>query len=155
MATLARVFDRREIAAAPRPAAVPQDACALRPLPQEDVFLYCKKIDNSRLVREPDPKAGGVCWSVIGAAGLAVVLLTTVGALQVSTTMAGYKLEDLRSEERRLVDEGRALDLQEAELLSPERLDKLAEGQHLVTPSSGQVFHLENRPDGAVAMVKK
>jgi cell division protein FtsL len=131
------------------------DPYALRCLPQEDVFFYCKKIDNSRLVREPDPKAGGACWSVIGAACLAVLLLTAVGTVKVSLTMNGYKLEDLRAEERRLLDEGRALDLQEAELLAPERLEKLARGQNLVTPSSGQVFHLENRPDGAVAMVKK
>jgi len=155
MATLARVFYRHDVTRPARPAGAPQlDACALRALPHEDVFFYCKKIDNSRLVREPDPKAGGACWSVIGAACLAVMLLTAVGTVKVSTTMSGYKLEDLRAEERRLLDEGRALDLQEAELLSPERLEKLARGQNLVTPSSGQVFHLENRPDGAVAMVK-
>ena len=155
MATLARVFHRHEAAGASRHAgAATADPCALRALPQEDVFFYCKKIDNSRLVREPDPKAGGTCWSVIGAACLAVLLLTAVGTVRVSTTMNGYKLEDLRGEERRLLEEGRALDLQEAELLSPERLEKLAKGQNMVTPSSGQVFHLDNRPDGAVAMVK-
>lgn len=154
MASLARVFHKHEAVRTPRLAGPQLDACALRALPQEDVFFFCKKIDNSRLVREPDPKAGGTCWSVIGAACLVVLMLTAVGTFKVSTTMSGYKLEELRSEERRLVDEGRALDLQEAELLSPERLEKLAKGQNLVTPSSGQVFHLETRPDGTVAMVK-
>ena len=33
----------------------------LRALPQEDVFFFCKKIDNSRLIREPDPKAPTAC----------------------------------------------------------------------------------------------
>src|SRR3974390_3074068 len=115
MATLARVFHTDETPEPPRPMALPQvdHACTLRALPQEDVFFFCKKIDNSRLVREPDPKAGGACWSVIGAACLAVLLLTAVGTVKVSTTMSGYKLEDLRSEERHLLDEGRALDLQE------------------------------------------
>jgi cell division protein FtsL len=159
MATLARVFHKHEIAGPggtpARRAGAPVDTCALRALPQEDVFFFCKKIDNSRLVREPDPKAGGTCWSVIGAACLAVLLLTAVGTVKVSTTMSGYKLEDLRAEERRLVDEGRALDLQEAELLSPERLERLAKEQNLVTPSAGKVFRLDNtRPDGTVAMVK-
>ena len=156
MATLARVFHTDETPEPPRPAALPQvdHAFTLRALPQEDVFLYCKKIDNSRLVREPDPKAGGACWSVIGAACLAVLLLTAVGTFKVSTTMDGYKLEELRAEERRLQDENRALDLQEAELLSPERLEKLAKGQNMVTPSAGQVFRLDKAPDGAVAMVK-
>ena len=158
MATLARVFHKQEVAG-PRGTAVRQagarvDECVLRALPQEDVFFYCKKIDNSRLVREPDPKAGGTCWSVIGAACFAALLLTAVGAVTVSTTMNGYKLEDLRAEERGLQDETRALDLKEAELLSPERLERLAKQQNLVTPSAGKVFRLDGRPDGTVAMVK-
>jgi hypothetical protein len=69
--------------------------------------------------------------------------------------MNGYKLEALREEERKLLDERRELDLQEARLLSPERLERLAKGQNLVTPASGQVYHLETKADGAVAMVKK
>ena len=60
--------------------------------------------------------------------------------------MDGYKLESLRSEEQRLLDERRSLELQEASLLSPERLEKLAKGQNLVTPEAGQVVHLEARP---------
>jgi hypothetical protein len=126
----------------------------LRALPQDDVFFFCKKIDNSRLVREPDPKATRAGWNIIGAACLAVFALALVMAPKVAGTMEGYKLESLRSEEQRLLDERRALDLQEAQLLSPERLEKLAKGQNLVTPSSNQVFHLETRPDGAVAMAK-
>ena len=33
-----------------------RDPFQLRALPHEDVFLYSKQIDNSRLVREADPK---------------------------------------------------------------------------------------------------
>ena len=57
MATLPAFLRRMEAPAraesAPRPAAVraERDAFQLRPLPQEDVFFYCKRIDNSRLVR--------------------------------------------------------------------------------------------------------
>lgn len=133
-----------------------RDEFALRALPYEDVYLFAKKIDNSRLVRDADPKARGACWSAIGAACLAVALLTGVLAPSVATTLAGYKLESLRSEQRRLVDERRTLDLQEAELLSPARLEKLAADQHLVTPETGQVVHLDgNKPDSSVAMVKQ
>jgi len=159
MATLPKVFERHDAA---RPVRGPVAAhagdgggSALRALPQEDVFFFCKKIDNSRLVREPDPKATRASWNIIGAAGVAVLALGVVMAAQVAGTMEGYKLESLRAEEQRLLDERRALDLQEAQLLSPERLEKLAKGQNLVTPSANQVFHLETRPDGAVAMVKK
>jgi hypothetical protein len=131
-----------------------QDPFQLRPLPHEDVIFFCKKIDNSRLVREPDPKAGGTCWSVIGGVAVFVVLLTGVLAPSVANTLEGYKLQALRAEESRLTDERRALDLQEAQLLSPERLQRLAQGQNLVTPASGQVVHLDGRTDATVAMVK-
>lgn len=134
---------------------VEKDLYRLRALPQDDVFFYCKKIDNSRLVREADPKSGGACWSAIGAAGIVLVLLGGVLAPSVAGTLAGYKLEALKSEERRLLDERRTLELREAELLSPERLEELAARQNLVTPKSGQVVRLDsNRPSSAVAMVK-
>jgi cell division protein FtsL len=130
-----------------------RDPYALRALPHEDILLFCKKIDNSRLVREPDPQARGTCWSVIGAACLVLVIITTASAPYVGSTIAGYKLESLRLEERRLLEERRNLDLQEAELLSPERLNQLAQDKHLVPPASNQVVRLDGK-DGAVAMAK-
>ena len=138
----------------PEPVRQERDSCRLRALPQEDVFFYSKKIDNSRLVREADPKARGACWSAIGAACLALALITSVLAPSVGATLAGYKIEALRAEERRLVSERRVLELREAELLSPDRLEKLAKGQNLVTPASGQVVRLEPKGDGKMAMVK-
>ena|SRR5438876_231006 len=130
-----------------------RDPYALRSLPHEDILLFCKKIDNSRLVREADPKAKGACWSAIGAACVLLMVLTSAFAPTVAATLAGYHLEALRGEERRLIDERRTLDLQEAELLSPARLDKLARQNNLVTPGTGQVIHLDGK-DGAVALVK-
>src|SRR5215469_15412762 len=135
---------------APRPVADPYQ---LRTLPQEDVFFYSKRIDNSRLEREADPKARGACWSAIGAACLGLVLLTSVLVPHAATTLSGYKLESLKAEERRLLNERRVLELQEAEMLSPSRLEKLANNQNLVTPASGQTVHLEGKGDGKVALV--
>jgi hypothetical protein len=132
-----------------------RDQYALRPFPMEDVFFYCKKIDNSRLVREDDPKAHGACLSAIGAAAAIVALLTGALVPSVANTVAGYKLESLRAEERKLMDERRVLDLEEAKLLSPDRLEKLAERHHLVTPKADQVFHLDGKSDGAVALMKR
>ena len=103
-----------------------RDPFQLRALPHEHLFLYHKRIDNSRLVREVDPQSRGACWSAIGAASVLAVLLTSASAPSVATTIAGYKLEALRIEERRILEEHRGLDLQEAELLSPARLDQLA-----------------------------
>ena len=131
-----------------------RDPFQLRPLPHEHLFLYNKRIDNSRLVREADPKSKGACWNAIGAASVLALLVASAFAPSVATTIAGYKLEALRIEERRLQEEYRSLELQEAELLSPARLDQLAQKNNLVAPSSAQVFHLEGKPQGAVAMAK-
>ena len=136
----------------PRPRRRPFE---LRALPHENVFLYRKAIDNSRLVREPDPKSRGACWSAIGVAGIVVALLVGVLAPRVADTLSGYKLQSLRAEEQRLLDERRTLELAVAERLSPEHLAKLAGRQNLMTPKSGQVLRLDgDKPDSSIAMVK-
>jgi hypothetical protein len=131
-----------------------QDPFQLRALPFEDVYFRPKKMDNSKLVREADPGAGGACWKLIGAACLMLAFLGGVLAPSVAHTVAGYKLESLRAESLKLADERRGLELQEAQLLSPDRLDRLAKGQHLVTPSASQVVHLDN-PESKFALVRK
>ena len=143
-----------EVIARHAPARADRDPFQLRALPLQDVIFYSKKIDNTRLVREADPKSRGACWSAIAGAALLVAMLTGAMAPAVKIKLAGYRMEALRSEERRLLDERKALELEEAELLNPARLERLAKRQNLVTPSSGQVIHLESKPDGAVAMVK-
>jgi cell division protein FtsL len=162
MATLPAFLKRNEAPAQPvyspettraaRPRA-DRDPYGLRVLPHEDILLFCKKIDNSRLVREPDVQAQGTCWSVIGAACVVLLIVTSASVPYVASTLAGYKLETLRTEERRLIDERRNLDLEEAELLSPQRLDQIARDKKLVPPATGQVVHLDGK-DGAVAMAK-
>jgi hypothetical protein len=139
----------------PAPVPAVRDLCRLRELPHEDVYFYCKKIDNSRLVREADPQARGACWSTIAVAFAIFALLTGVLAPSAANTLAGYKLEELRVEERRLVDERRSLELQEAQLLSPERLERYAKERDLAAPAPNQMVRLDGASDGAVAMVKK
>ena len=163
MATMPAFLRKNEAPATPVPALetvtrtvrtrAARDPFQLRSLPHDDVYFYCKRIDNSRLVRQENPQSRGACWSAIGAACVLLVLLTSAFAPTAMTTLAGYKLEALHGEERRLLEERRTLDLQEAELLSPARLDQLAHQNNLVTPSSGQVVHLD-KPEGEVAMVK-
>ncbi len=160
MATLPAFFRRSEAQAyleaarGTAPARAERDPYRLRALPQEDVFFYCKRIDNSRLVREHDAKAHGACWSAIAGAAMILALLTAILAPSVAGTLAGYKLEALRADERRLTEESRMLDLQQAELLRPDRLEKLAERNNLVTPASGQIVYLEPDPGATVAMAK-
>lgn len=160
MATLPAFLRRMDVPVetetVPRRAALraERDPFLLRALPHEDVFFYSKRIDNSRLVREADPQARGACWSAIGAASVALVLLTSLLAPSVAGTLAGYKLESLRAQEQKLLTERRVLELQEAALLRLDRLEKLARAQNLVAPRSEQIVHLEPTGDAAVAMIR-
>jgi hypothetical protein len=160
MATVPQFLTSNETPAdSEAPAARPKDSPAerdnrLRALPYEDVYFFCKKQDNSKLVREADPRARGACWKAIGAACLTLAFLGGVLVPSIANTVAGYKLESLKVEAQNLADERRALELQEAQLLSPERLDRLAQGQHLVSPSASQVVHLDNTGESKVAMVR-
>jgi hypothetical protein len=157
MATLPTFFHRTNATGLPAlPDNQPErdDPFQLRALPQENVYFHCKKIDNSRLVREADPQARGACWSAIGAACVLLTVATSVLVPNVASTLAGYKLQALRVEERQLLDEERTLAVEEASLLSPQRLQKLAEGRNLVAPLPGQVVRLNAKGDSAVAMVK-
>jgi hypothetical protein len=141
--------------AAPCVARLAKDSGRLRPLPLDDVLFFSKKIDNSRLVRAADPRARGACWSAVGAAGVLLVLLTGTLVPALAGRLEGYKLEALKGEERRLLDERRTLELQEAELVSPDRLQQVAARENLVAPQAGQVVHLDgDKPDSAFALLK-
>jgi len=123
----------------------------LRALPNEDIFLHQKPIDNSRLIREPDPAARGE-WSMIGTA--CAVALVFMGLLtpRVANIFAGYQLESLKQEQQRLVDEQRDLNIVEARLSRQENLQALAKSRDLNTPAPGQIVHLDPKGDSKLAM---
>ncbi len=153
MATLATILRKFDASAEPRRATMARPASySLRALPNEDIFFYTKRVDNSRLVREPDPRAKAECWSTIGAvSALAVVLITSL-APSVAGITAGYQLQALKQERQRLLDERRSLDVAEARLLAPERLEQLARDQRMVSPTAEQVVHLNtDASEGTVA----
>jgi hypothetical protein len=149
MATLATHFrdtDRFNAAGAQAvriPEAAERDSCTLRPLPNDAIYFYSKKIDNSRIVRQADPAARGECWGAVGAAGVLLILGASIIAPHVGSVLAGYKLEALKQERQSLIDQQRDLDVKEAGLLSPERLNGLARVRSLGSPASDQVIHLD------------
>lgn len=139
-----------------RTAVKSKDALAqykLRGLPNDDVYFFCKRIDNSRLVRQTDPGTKGQCWSAIGAACVFAVLAGSLMAPKVASVIAGYKVQELKHEQAELMEQRRNLDVEEATLLSPGRLDVLAQKEKLDRPAAGQVVHLQPRGEGAYASV--
>jgi len=65
--------------------------------------------------------------------------------------LAGYQVQTLRQEARRLANERASLELQEAELLSPARMEELARIQQFVDPPPQKVVYLDGQGDPQVA----
>lgn len=123
----------------------------LRALPNEDICLYSKPIDNRRIVRQQAPTARGE-WSMIGTAVLIAALFIGLLTPRVAGIFAGYQLESLKQEQQRLIDEQRDLNLKEATLSRQENLRELAKGRDLNTPLPGQIVHLDPRSDSKLAL---
>ena len=153
MATLATFFRRTDwIAAGEQTTArVQMNHYQLRALPNDDVYFYSKRIDNSRIIRQADPQAKTQCWSAIGAACLLAVLVGSVAVPSVGARLAGYKVETLKQERQALLDERKKLEVEEAAMLSPARLDALAKQHNLSGAAAGQVIHLDSSTDSTLA----
>jgi len=157
MATLAMFFRRPLAAPAARSGAaqsgfVPvDDRYSLRALPNEDIFLYSKPIDNSRVAREAHPTSRGE-WGMIGMACVLALLFMGLSTPRVANIFAGYQLESLKQEQQRLRDEQRDLDIVEARLSRQENLEVLAKRSDLSAPAAGQIVHLEPKGDSKLAL---
>lgn len=148
MATLANIFNNftgaRALAGSADAVAVNTRSGAgkLRALPNEDVYFFVKRIDNSRVVRQADPRAQARDWKVIGGASLAAAVLIGVLLPSAYGLMAGYQLSQLQQENQRLVTERSRLELEEAKLVSAERLQHLATMQEFIDPAPDRTVYL-------------
>lgn len=146
MATLASVFGKflsragEQERTARRP---PKAGTRLRPFANEDIYLFVKQIDNSRVVRAADPESGRRAWKQIGTMAAAVAVIVAVLMPSVYSTLAGYQIERLRKEGEKLAAQRAELELREAALLSPERMRELARVQEFIDPAPEQVVHLD------------
>jgi hypothetical protein len=74
-------------------------------------------------------------------------------APKAATTLAGYKVQQLKQERAGLLEERKALEVEEARVLSPANMGVLAERRKLSSPGSRQIVHLQPRGDSAMASV--
>lgn len=117
----------------------------LRPLANEDVYLFVKRIDNSNVVRAADPMARSVRSRTV-ATGFIAAMLVIAGLVPAAyNTMAGFTLQNLRTEQAHLKEREARLDLAEANLLNYDRLEKLANSLKMVEPKAQQVQFLEGK----------
>ncbi len=154
MATLAAVFRRTE--ARPAREWVATEAVAdpyrLRPLPGEDVYLYHKKIDNSRVIRQADPVARRRSARAVAGSFAAALLLMLLLLPHGLNVIAGYHIDKLEASNHQLRGERSRLELEESRLLSPERLNALAVELHYVDPDPNKVVYAGSPANDAVAL---
>jgi len=158
MATVAAMFRRTEVRMAGSQTQGREswdsgvDVYRLRPLPSEDVYFYSKRVDNSRLVREADPAARRRQFKSLGKGLAAAALLILLVIPKTLVLVAGYELNGLGREQTRMVNEKAVLELEEARLRSPERLEQLARQYNLVNPDPKRVMVLNPKGEGALAL---
>src|SRR5271169_1454235 len=157
MATLATIMDRFTAAdragdSSRRRVMENEDPFQVPQFPNEDVYLYVKHIDNSRVLREADPAARKTCWRLIGSSFAFAVLVIGLLLPSLNRLMAGYHMEALRQERQRLELDRASLELAETRLLSPARLEELARMQRFVDPAPEAVVYLDgNKSDQILA----
>jgi cell division protein FtsL len=140
-----------ELADAPPAVWTRTESPRLRPLPNEDVYLFVKRIDNSTVERAIDPAARRArSHSVL--TGFAAAVLVIAGLVPIAyNTLAGFTLQTLRQEQDKLKQERTMLEASEANLLSYDRLEKLAVALKMIDPVPQQVQFLEGKSKSAEA----
>ena len=122
----------------------------VRRIPNENIYFFTKTIDNSRVVRERDPKARGEQWRLMVATLGGAALLIAVLLPSAYTFIAGHELQDLKQKREHLLGERRRLEVEEAQLLTPARLEKYAENQKLTDPGN-KIVYLPGEKSGTEA----
>ncbi len=106
-------------------------------------IYFPKTIDNSRLVRVVDPQRNREMAMFTAAVCVLFALVMVYAGQHFSAIEYGYKLEAVKAQRDALVEQNRALRLEEASLRSPERIDALARQMGLEAPRVGQMMRLE------------
>jgi cell division protein FtsL len=126
---------------------------ALQPLRRRGVrtpeFYFAHHMDNSRLVKAPDPVRVREMRLFCAAATVLFSLVMIYGLQHFYAIESGYRVESEKQAVEQLREENRQLKLAEAQLTQPGRIDTMARQLGLAEPAPGQVIHPNARPDGS------
>jgi cell division protein FtsL len=114
-------------------------------------FFFLKRLDNSRLVKAPDPARMRQMRVFSAAVTVLFSLIMIYGLQHFSAIESGYRVEQEKQTLDQLREENRQLRLSEAQLTEPARIDRMARELGLMEPQPGQVIHPANAPSEAGA----
>lgn len=127
--------------------------CRLRPMPNEEVHIFIKEIDNSRVVPMHNPSNEAANFKRIGVGAVAVVAAIALVFPAYWNKSLGSQLAQIENEQKQLHAQLDSLEVREAELLSPKSLHQFAKSLELNEPNKLQTFVLgEADTDGAYAL---
>jgi len=128
------------------------DSLALTPLPNDDIYFYSKRIDNTRLVRQADTQVKGEWSAILGVCVAALLIAVMMIAPGVAGVLDSYKIQDLKHEQAQLRNEQRKLIVDEERLINAARLDALAPQHNLARPGADQVIRLQPKNNHSFAL---
>jgi len=112
-------------------------------------IYFSKPIDNSRLVKVEDSQRSREMKQFSIALCCLFLLVMTFAWQHYKAIEYGYKIESMKVQRDGLVEMNRALQLEEASLRDPQRIDTLARQLGLQSPQAGQVIRMDTAaPDG-------
>ena len=116
-------------------------------------FYFVKHIDNSRLVKAPDPVRVRQMRLFSAAVAVLFSLVMVYGLQHFYAIESGYRVESEKQALDQLREENRQLRLAEAQLTQPGRIDPMARELGLVEPQPGQVIHPNAGPDAGTPAI--
>ena len=124
----------------------------LRPMPNEDIHVFVKKIDNTRVVRELDPQANASAWKTISTACLGALIVVGLILPIANSYLAGYTVAEIEKQNNQLQAQLAKLTVRESELTSVEALAKAARNQRFLDPSPETMVVLNQERGADVAL---
>jgi cell division protein FtsL len=104
-------------------------------------FSFPKNIDNSRLIKAPDPARARQISLFSVTITIFFLLIMLWGLQRFSATESGYRIESEKQIREQLREENRQLHLSEAQLTQPGRIDRMARELGLAELQPGQMVH--------------
>jgi len=106
--------------------------------------LAHKAIDNSKVVRERDPRAGRELWLLLAVVAALVASLVLYAWPSLELRQAAQARARMERERERLIEENRKLKLERATLENPRRVEAIATRElGLVLPPAEKVIVVE------------
>lgn len=133
-------------------AAAEADPLALAGLPNDDVYFFSKRMDNSRLVRQADTQVKGEWSAIAGVCTAALMIGGMMIAPGVASVMDSIKIQDLKREQAQLRNDQRRLEVEKERLVNAARMDELASAHNLVRPGADQIIRLQPKNNHSFAM---